>query len=122
MAIAVAISCINALTLSPALCALIMTPHAQDGDKLSFSSRFHMAFDAAFQRLITKYKAAVEVLFRHRGGKAEWVYVHTVNANSESFAVTANTDRGATLNEGDEIIVSGNLNLADGSTVIVKKQ
>ncbi len=66
MAIAVAISCINALTLSPALCALIMTPHAQDGDKLSFSSRFHMAFDAAFQRLITKYKAAVEVLFRHR--------------------------------------------------------
>ncbi|MBR2233115.1 MAG: efflux RND transporter permease subunit [Prevotella sp.] len=66
MAIAVAISCINALTLSPALCALIMTPHAQDGDKLSFSSRFHTAFDAAFQRLITKYKAAVEVLFRHR--------------------------------------------------------
>ena len=66
MAIAVGISLFNALTLSPALCALIMTPHAQDGDKLSFSSRFHMAFDAAFQRLITKYKAAVEVLFRHR--------------------------------------------------------
>ena len=66
MAIAVAISCINALTLSPALCALIMTPHAQNGDKLSFSSRFHMAFDAAFQRLIAKYKGAVEVLFRHR--------------------------------------------------------
>ncbi len=66
MAIAVAISCINALTLSPALCALIMTPHAQDGDKLSFSSRFHMAFDAAFQRLIAKYKGAMEVLFRHR--------------------------------------------------------
>ena len=66
MAIAVAISCINALTLSTALCALIMTPHAQDGDKLSFSSRFHMAFDAAFQRLIAKYKGAVEVLFRHR--------------------------------------------------------
>ena len=66
MAIAVAISCINALTLSPALCALIMTPHAQDGDKLSFSSRFHLAFDSAFQRLIAKYKGAVEVLFRHR--------------------------------------------------------
>ena len=63
----------------------------------------------------------LEVLFRHRNGKAEWVYVHTLNANSESFSVTANTDRGATLNEGDEIIVSGNLNLADGSTVIVKK-
>ena len=50
MAVAVAISLINALTLSPALCALIMTPHmeAAKGEKLSFSSRFHMAFDSAF--------------------------------------------------------------------------
>lgn len=63
----------------------------------------------------------LEVLFRHRAGKAEWVYVHTVSANNDSFAVTANTDRGATLDEGDEVIVSGNLNLADGSHVVVKK-
>ena len=49
MAVAVAISLVNALTLSPALCALIMTPHmeAVKGEKLSFSSRFHMAFDSA---------------------------------------------------------------------------
>ena len=64
----------------------------------------------------------LEVLFRHRNGQAEWVYVHTLSANNDSFAVTANTDRGATLEVGDEIIVSGNLNLADGSHVAVKKQ
>ncbi len=64
----------------------------------------------------------LEVLFRHRNGQAEWVYVHTVGANNDSFAVTANTDRGATLEAGDEIIVSGNLNLADGSRVVVKNQ
>lgn len=63
----------------------------------------------------------LEVLFRHRAGKAEWVYVHTVRANSDSYAVTANTDRGAVLSEGDEVIVSGNLNLADGSRVVVKR-
>ena len=63
----------------------------------------------------------LEVLFRHRDGRAEWVYVHTLLANSDSYAVTANTDRGATLSEGDEVIVSGNLNLADGSRVVVKQ-
>lgn len=61
MAVAVAISALNALTLSPALCALIMTPHADtaSGEKLSFSSRFHIAFDTAFHRLVGKYKFGV---------------------------------------------------------------
>ena len=63
----------------------------------------------------------LEVLFRYRDGKAEWVYVHTLSANSEAYAVTANTDRGATLSEGDQVIVSGNLNLADGSRVVLKQ-
>ncbi len=64
MAIAVAISCLNALTLSPALCALIMTPHAnaENGEKLSFSSRFHKAFDASFNTMAGKYKKVVQTL------------------------------------------------------------
>lgn len=62
-----------------------------------------------------------EVLFRYRYGKAEWVYVHTVRANSDSYAVTANAERGAVLEEGDQVIVSGNLNLADGSRVVAKQ-
>ncbi len=61
MAVAVAISMVNALTLSPALCALIMTPHmtGDNGGKMSFSSRFHIAFDTSFQRLVRKYKTGV---------------------------------------------------------------
>ncbi len=60
MAVAVGISLVNAMTLSPALCALIMTPHATDGGgKMSFSSRFHVAFDAAFHRLVQRYKFGV---------------------------------------------------------------
>lgn len=68
MAVAVAISAINALTLSPALCALIMTPHmeAQEGEKLSFSSRFHIAFDTAFGSVLGKYKRAVQYFFRRK--------------------------------------------------------
>ncbi len=68
MAVAVGISLLNALTLSPALCALIMTPHetSNDGKKMSFSSRFHIAFDAAFGRIVSKYKGGVAFMFRHR--------------------------------------------------------
>ena len=61
MAIAVAISLLNALTLSPALCALIMTPWNS-----GFSSRFHTVFDTAFSTVVTKYKGAVSRLFTHR--------------------------------------------------------
>lgn len=69
MAAAVAISLLNALTLSPALCALIMTPHqtaGEDGKKLSFSTRFHIAFDTAFHRLVTKYKIGVMFMLKRK--------------------------------------------------------
>lgn len=68
MAAAVAISLVNTLTLSPALCSLIMTPHvdASSGARLSFSSRFHMAFDAAFGRLVRKYRSGVAFMLGHR--------------------------------------------------------
>ncbi len=68
MAIAVAISAINALTLSPALCALIMTPHSVGGNgkKMSFSSRFHIAFDAGFNRLVNRYKFGVMFFLKHK--------------------------------------------------------
>ena len=66
MAIAVGISLLNALTLSPALCALIMRPHAEEGERLTFSSRFHRAFDAGFSSLIQKHKRTVIRLFHHR--------------------------------------------------------
>ncbi|MGN0221586.1 MAG: efflux RND transporter permease subunit, partial [Prevotella sp.] len=68
MAVAVGISALNALTLSPALCALVMTPHhdVEEGGKLSFSSRFHLAFDTAFHRLVLKYTAGVRHLFARK--------------------------------------------------------
>ena len=56
MAVAVIISLVNALTLSPALCALLMTPHetANEG-KVSFSSRFHKAFNSSFSTVLGKF-------------------------------------------------------------------
>ncbi len=68
MAVAVGISLVTALTLSPAMCVLIMTPHetGTDGKKLSFSSRFHIAFEAAFGKIVSKYKGGVSFMFNHK--------------------------------------------------------
>ncbi len=68
MAVAVGISLVSAMTLCPALCALIMTPHADasKNEKLSFSSRFHIAFDSAFHRLVMKYKGGVMFMLKNK--------------------------------------------------------
>ena len=68
MAVAVGISLVNSLTLSPALCALIMTPHdeVKQGDKASFSTRFHNAFDTGFHAIVSKYKHLVLFMFKRR--------------------------------------------------------
>ena len=64
----------------------------------------------------------LDVLFTYtEDGKAHWTYVNILASNGHSHAVTANTDRGASLQEGDQVIISGNLNLADGSDVVLKK-
>ena len=65
MAVAVGISLLNAMTLSPALCALLMTPHEMDGKK-SFSSRFHYAFEKGFHRLVDKYTSGVRFMFNKK--------------------------------------------------------
>ena len=64
----IVVKAFNALTTCPALCALIMTPHMdkKTGEKLSFSSRFHHAFEAAFNQLVYKYKGGVKWFFRRK--------------------------------------------------------
>jgi len=91
MAVAVGISAINALTLSPALCALIMTPHMDKttGEKLSFSSRFHHAFEASFNRLVLKYKNGVSFFLRRKW--IAWVSLVAVCALLVFFMRTTKT-------------------------------
>ena len=91
MAVAVGISAINALTLSPALCALIMTPHMDKttGEKLSFSSRFHHAFEASFNRLVLKYKNGVSFFLRRKW--IAWVSLVVVCALLVFFMRTTKT-------------------------------
>ena len=66
MAISIFISALNALTLSPALCAIFLKPHDKEGHerKMSYVDRFHTAFNTAYEGILGKYKARIEKLVR----------------------------------------------------------
>ncbi len=69
MAIAIGFSALNALTLSPALCAIFLKPHveSENGEtkKMSFVERFHTSFNAAYDSVLKRYKKRV-VFFIHK--------------------------------------------------------
>lgn len=68
MAVAVGISAINALTLSPALCAMILKPYVdEDGnEKDNFAARFRKAYNTAFTALTKKYQVGVKLFIKSK--------------------------------------------------------
>lgn len=61
------------------------------------------------------------VVFLLRDGAAVWTYVDVIHSNISSFAITGCKRKGTKLAENDVVIVSGNLNLADGTKVSVSR-
>ena len=126
MAIAVAISLLNAMTLSPALCALLMTPHGtapagepQDTRQAvsplgspSFSTRFHQAFDAAFSTVVRKYKQSVSVFFRRK-----WIAGILVVVAFVSLAWMMKTTKTGLVPNEDMGTVFINVQASPGSTL-----
>lgn len=61
------------------------------------------------------------VVFLYRDGEAVWTYVDIAYSNISQFAITGCKRKETTIKEGDRVITSGNLNLADGTKVKLKK-
>ena len=78
MAISIAFSALNALTLSPALCAIFLKPHDSEHKpkKMSVIDRFHTSFNAAYDSLLKSYKKRV-VFFIHK----KWLSLGLVAAS-----------------------------------------
>ena len=68
MAVAIGLSAINALTLSPALCAIFLKPHDKNkqGHKKGLINRFHAAFNTAYDVTLDKYKKGVNFFINHK--------------------------------------------------------
>lgn len=95
--------------------------HLVDGMNVKVSVERLLPGQLVVPRSAVVIRDNLDVLFTYTDdGKAHWTYVHVLASNSDSHVVEANADRGAVLEEGDQIIISGNLNLADGSEVILK--
>lgn len=69
MAIAIGLSAVNALTLSPALCAVFLKPSvdSETGKQPGFMERFHIAFNASYDRMLTKYRSSIERISKKKG-------------------------------------------------------
>ena len=66
MAVAVGISLVNAMTLCPALSALLMRPKKGSGSRASYLDRFHFAFDRSLNAVVGEYRTGVMFLFKNR--------------------------------------------------------
>lgn len=67
LAISIILSAVNALTLSPALCAIFLKPHEDDhGKRKNFMERAFDNFNTAFDATTRKYKLAAGFLIRHK--------------------------------------------------------
>ena len=67
MAVSIAFSAINALTLSPALCALFLKPHTNhEGEKVGLLKRFFIAFNTAYDVTVKKYTKGVSFFVKHK--------------------------------------------------------
>lgn len=99
LAIAIGLSAINALTLSPALCALFLKPHDPNKEeKKTFVTRFHNGFNVAYSTLLQKYKKSVLFFVQHRwiafGGVALGVFLLVFLMKVTPTGLVPNEDTG----------------------------
>jgi len=115
LAIAIIISAVNALTLSPALCALLLKQHdhapGEEHKKLSFKQRFFAGFNAAFDKLTMRYGRAVLLLL-----KRKWLAFSILAIFAGLFGwYTMTTPKGFIPDEDQNFIIV-TVNLAPGAS------
>ena len=100
MAIAIGLSALNALTLSPALCAVFLKPHKADGGskKVSFVKAFHEGFNRNYEKLLARYKKWAGFFINHKitafGVVAASIVALAAMMMTTSTALVPNEDTG----------------------------
>jgi HAE1 family hydrophobic/amphiphilic exporter-1 len=112
LAIAIILSAINALTLSPALCALFLKGHDKENKKLNFIQRFYLAFNTAFNRMSNRYVRAVTFFSRKKWIPVSLLLVFVILL----FFIAKATPTGFVPNE-DLGSISCNISLPPGASL-----
>ncbi|RXM51746.1 MULTISPECIES: efflux RND transporter permease subunit [unclassified Chryseobacterium] len=112
LAIAIVISAINALTLSPALCALFLKQHHGGAhEKMNFKDRFFAGFNASFNKLTFRYGKAVLFLL-----KKKWIALAIIVAFGGLFAWMSMTTPKGFIPDEDQSFIIVTANLAPGAS------
>jgi HAE1 family hydrophobic/amphiphilic exporter-1 len=103
LAVAIVLSAINALTLSPALCAIFLKPHNEEEKKKGFLQRFYTSFNVAFEVTTIKYKKSVEFFIKRKWlaflGIAVFAGIFVLLLNITPKAFVPGEDTGAILSD-----------------------
>jgi len=109
--VAILISAVNALTLSPALCALLLKPHAEE-EKKSFMQRFYSAFNKGFDATVKRYGQSLGFLFRHK-----WITGAILMASVVGILWAVKTTPSGFVPDEDRGLVFINMELPPGASI-----
>lgn len=114
MAVAVGISAVNALTLSPALCALLLRPYIDENgkEKNNFAARFRKAFNAAFGVIIEKYKYCVLFFIKRR-----WLTWSLLVCSLVILTLLMRSTKSGLVPDEDQGVVFVNVSTAAGNSL-----
>ena len=89
MAVSIVISAVNALTLSPSLCAILLRPHSKEaGHKQGFKERFFAGFNASYEKIQAKYQKGVTSIVH-----SKWIAVTAVVIGLAVMVIEANVTK-----------------------------
>ncbi len=112
MATAVGLSMVSALTLCPALCALLMRPASSMKSAKSFNGRVKAAYNATYSALLAKYKKGVVVFFRRR-----WLAWAGMAIGIVLFAILVATTRTGLVPQEDKGFVQMMVSASPGTSL-----
>ncbi len=112
MAVAVGISLINAMTLCPALSALLMRHCKSDTTQTNYLKRFHYAFDASLNAVVNQYRTGIMFLFKRR-----WIVVVLLALSIGGLWWLMSTTKTGLVPQEDMGTISLNVQVAPGSSL-----
>ena len=112
MATAVGISMISALTLCPALCAIMMRPSDGTKSAKSINGRVRAAYNASFNAVLGKYKRGVMFFIRHR-----WMVWTSLAVAVALLVYLMSTTKTGLVPQEDQGVIMVNVSISPGSTL-----
>ncbi len=113
MATSVGLSMISALTLCPALCAMMMKPTGEGGEvKKGFNARIRAAYNASFNAVMSKYKRGVMFFFHHR-----WMAWVGLAASVVLLVFLLRTTKTGFVPQEDQGVMMLNVSTSPGNTL-----